>query len=84
MSLLNDLSIRASSTGVRLDFDDSAKDLIIREGYDPDLGARPLRRAIIKLVEDRFSESILMGEISAGDSIRVLAKGGEMVFVKKA
>ncbi len=81
--MLRELNTRASTTGVELVFDESAKELIIKEGYDPTLGARPLRRAIIKLVEDRFSEALLSGDIALGDRVTAIARDGKMTFVKE-
>jgi ATP-dependent Clp protease ATP-binding subunit ClpC len=81
--MLNELSTRASSKGVELCFDESAKELIIKEGYDPSLGARPLRRALIRLVENRFSEALLSGDIKKGDRVSATERDGEIVFVKE-
>ncbi|MGH2772751.1 MAG: AAA family ATPase, partial [Actinomycetota bacterium] len=59
------------SQDVEIDLTDDAKDLLAQEGYDPALGARPLRRAIQRLVEDPLSEKILWKEFSAGQTIKV-------------
>lgn len=53
---------------VKLEVTPAFKDLLVTEGFDPSYGARPLRRAISRLVEDRLSESFLAGEIQAGDT----------------
>ncbi len=53
---------RLEERGLKLDLDDRAKDFVIEKGYNPDFGARPLRRAIEHYVEDPLSESILRGE----------------------
>jgi ATP-dependent Clp protease ATP-binding subunit ClpC len=53
-----------------------AKDLIIEQGYDPKFGARPLRRALERLVENPIAEMILRGEIKQGDTIKVTAVKG--------
>ena len=82
-AMLDELSERASSVGVELVFDQLAKERIINEGYDPKLGARPLRRTITKLIEDVFSESLLSGEIKKGDRVIATVKNGETVLVKK-
>jgi ATP-dependent Clp protease ATP-binding subunit ClpC len=57
-----------------------AKALLAEEGYDPDFGARPLRRVIQRRIEDTLSEGILAGEFGHGDTIRAEAKDGEIVF----
>jgi ATP-dependent Clp protease ATP-binding subunit ClpC len=59
------------SQDVGIELTDSAKDLLAEQGYDPSLGARPLRRAIQRLVEDPVSEKILWKEFGAGQTIVV-------------
>ncbi len=66
--------------GIGLELTDAAKDLLARKGYDPSLGARPLRRAIQRLVEDPLSERILWKEFHAGETVVVDALGDEIVF----
>jgi len=62
------------SLDVTIELSDGAKDFLSEEGYDPNLGARPLRRAIQRLVEDPLSEKILWKEFSAGQHIAVDAE----------
>jgi ATP-dependent Clp protease ATP-binding subunit ClpC len=57
--------------------DDSAKELLITEGYDPQYGARPMRRAVEKHLEDPFAEHLLRGDIKEGNTIRVSRREGE-------
>ncbi len=54
-----------------LELDDPAKDFLIEKGFNPDFGARPLRRAIEQYVEDMLSEAILSGEFTRGQTVRV-------------
>jgi ATP-dependent Clp protease ATP-binding subunit ClpC len=68
------------SQGLGFDLTHEAKLLLASKGYDPQLGARPLRRAIQRLVEDPLSEKILWKEYHAGDTIVVDAQDGEVVF----
>jgi ATP-dependent Clp protease ATP-binding subunit ClpC len=58
----------------------AAKEQLITVGFDPTLGARPLRRAIQREIEDRLSERILQGELNAGDHVHVDYLDGEFVF----
>ncbi len=58
----------------------AAKEKLIEIGFDPALGARPLRRAMQHEVEDRLSEKILHGELNSGDHVKVDAENGEFVF----
>jgi ATP-dependent Clp protease ATP-binding subunit ClpC len=57
-----------------------AKERLIEIGFDPTLGARPLRRAMQHEVEDRLSEKILHGELNSGDHIKVGAENGQFTF----
>jgi ATP-dependent Clp protease ATP-binding subunit ClpC len=65
------------SQDVSIELTEAAKDLLSSEGYDPALGARPLRRAIQRLVEDPLSEKILWKEFEAGDTVIVDTEPGE-------
>jgi ATP-dependent Clp protease ATP-binding subunit ClpB len=65
---------------VRLELDDAARQLLAREGYDPNYGARPLKRAIQTLVQNPLAIKLLRGEIAPGQTIRVSAEGDEMTF----
>jgi ATP-dependent Clp protease ATP-binding subunit ClpC len=61
---------------------DKAKAFLAKEGYDPTYGARPLRRAIQKHIEDRLSEELLTGKVKKGDSLTIDEENGEL-SVKK-
>ncbi len=63
-----------------LEFLPRAVELLANEGYDRQFGARPLRRAVQRFVEDPLAERILMGEFKAGETIYVDAQNGEMAF----
>jgi ATP-dependent Clp protease ATP-binding subunit ClpC len=71
------------SRGMGLELTDAAKDLIAENGYDPALGARPLRRTVQRLMEDPLSEKMLWKEFRAGQTIVVDAKDGEIVFTSR-
>ena len=77
------LEKRLAERNVTVELDPSAKELIVGEGYNEEYGARPLRRTIQRLVEDRLSEMILSGGVTDGDSVRVTAKDGALSFEKK-
>ena len=66
--------------GIHLELTPEAKLLLAKKGYDPQLGARPLRRAIQRLIEDPLSEKILWKEFHAGETIVVDADGEEITF----
>ncbi len=67
---------RLKDRGMTLELDEKAKDFLIEKGYNPDFGARPLRRAIEQHVEDPLSESILRGEFREGQAIHVTREDG--------
>jgi ATP-dependent Clp protease ATP-binding subunit ClpC len=64
---LDEVAARLSQQAIALDVTDAFKAKVIVEGYDPRYGARPLRRAIARLLEDTLAEAILSGQIKAGD-----------------
>ncbi len=70
--------------GIAIELDQSARDLLVQEGYDPVYGARPLKRAIQSLIQNPLAVKLLNGEIGSGQTVRVLAEDGEMKFVPKS
>jgi ATP-dependent Clp protease ATP-binding subunit ClpB len=65
---------------IKLELDAAAKDKLVELGYEPALGARPLRRAIVKRLQDPLAEAILSGGYREGTTIRVTASGDELTF----
>jgi ATP-dependent Clp protease ATP-binding subunit ClpC len=61
---------------------EEAKSFILEHGFDPLLGARPMRRSIQKLVEDRLAEEFLNGRFTDGDTIEVEAGNDQLEFTK--
>ncbi len=83
--MLRDLGKRIADYGLFLEFTDAAKALLVKKGYDPMYGARPLRRVIQRMVEDQLSEKILEGKFKAGDEVVIDAQDEELTFdLKKA
>ena len=80
--LMRQVNVRLLEHGLELKADKSAIKLIAKEGNDPVFGARPLRRAIQRLIEDALSEKILAGEFKTGDKIVIEAEDGKMKFSK--
>ncbi|MGO1739260.1 MAG: ATP-dependent Clp protease ATP-binding subunit [Actinomycetaceae bacterium] len=78
------LDARLRDQEMTIELTDAAKALLAERGYDPVLGARPLRRAIQRDIEDVLSEKILFGEVSAGQLVKIDATGegilGELTF----
>ena len=61
---------------------DAARELLAERGWDPVYGARPLKRAIQRLVQDHLAMQLLAGEFSDGDTVKVDVAKGELVFRK--
>jgi ATP-dependent Clp protease ATP-binding subunit ClpC len=68
---------RLVEKGMAMEIDQKAKDFLIDKGYNPDFGARPLRRALSQYVEDPLAENLLTGAFTAGDSIAVTREDGK-------
>ncbi|WP_195576661.1 ATP-dependent protease ATP-binding subunit ClpC [Paenibacillus sp. 1001270B_150601_E10] len=77
--MVDDLKKRLNEQGIAFNLTDQAKAFLAKEGYDPAYGARPLRRAIQKHIEDRLSEELLKGAISKGDSVVIDERDGQLV-----
>jgi ATP-dependent Clp protease ATP-binding subunit ClpB len=65
---------------IRVEADEAALEFLAREGYDADFGARPLKRAIQRLVQDPLARMALAGEVSEGDLVRIGVKGGALTL----
>jgi len=81
--LLQRVAAQVRGQGMTLQVSDAAEELLAREGFDRALGARPLRRAIQRLVEDPLSEALLHGDFAEGDTILADLEGEEISFSKQ-
>merc|ERR1712025_427025 len=89
--MLKDVIDRALEKEIKLEVTERFKDRLVEEGFNPSFGARPLRRAIIRLVEDSVAERILTGDIKEGDSVildvnaegQITVLNGEKSFTTK-
>ncbi len=79
---LGRLRERLAERGLRLDLTEAAKEALAEAGWDPTYGARPLKRAIQRLLENPLALRLLEGDFGEGDIVRVDAKDGELVFEK--
>ena len=75
---------RIKAKEVHIELDQSAKEFLIEKGYDPQYGARPMRRAVERFLEDPLAEELLRGNVKAGDTVHVEAKNGKLVFATEA
>jgi ATP-dependent Clp protease ATP-binding subunit ClpC len=71
---------RIKAKDISIHLEESAKDLLAEKGYDPDYGARPMRRAVERYLEDPMAEELLRGNIKPGDAVKVTAEDGKLVF----
>ena len=79
--LLGDTSRRLKAQGIGIEFTDAAVALIAEEGFDPEFGARPLRRAIQRRVDNTLSRMVLEGSLERGDKLVVVGAGeGKLGF----
>jgi len=79
---LNEVQERLVDRGIKLIFTDAMKKLLVEKGYDPILGARPLRRSIQRSVEDPLAEEFLLNKFGDGDVITLEAEEDRIVFKK--
>ena len=78
--LLSGVEERMAALDITLEVTDGALDALAELGFDPEYGARPLRRAVRAKAEDPAAEAILRGELAAGDRCRLTARGAELVL----
>ncbi len=76
------LRSRLAERGLTLELSDAAKEAVTEAGWDPTYGARPLKRALQRLVENPLALRLLEGDFGEGDTVRVDAQNGELVFTK--
>src|SRR3989440_1738585 len=72
--------LRIKAKDVHIELNQSAKEFLIEKGYDPQYGARPMRRAVERHLEDPLAEELLRGNVKAGDTVQVAAEDGKLVF----
>ena len=83
ISVMTDsLQKRLAAKDIHIQVSDGAKQLIVEKGSNKEYGARPLRRALQRMIEDELSERILRGEFSIGDKISIDVSDGKLTFVK--
>lgn len=78
--MLRSMVKRIKELNIDLEVSDAAKSVLMKKGFDVQYGARPLRRAITKLVEDQLSEEILKGSVKNGSKVRIDAEDDKLVF----
>ncbi|MBF0110933.1 MAG: ATP-dependent chaperone ClpB [Magnetococcales bacterium] len=77
---LQRLTTLLSSRNITLELDNAARDHLAMTGYDPEFGARPLKRIIQRLLQDRLAEALLSGQLREGDQVRMKLVGEELLM----
>ncbi len=81
--MAKELQKRLKEQDIEFELTEAALRHIVKEGHDPQYGARPLRRALQRMVEDRLSEELIAGNISKGDSVLIDVEDGQLKVIKK-
>ena len=75
---------RLRARNMKLELDDKAQDLLVEKGYDPQYGARPMRRSVERYLEDPLAEEILRGHLHENDPVQVTVEDDKLIFSQKA
>jgi ATP-dependent Clp protease ATP-binding subunit ClpC len=81
--MINVLAKRLKQNNITINVSDSAKDFIAKKGFDQVYGARPLRRSIQSMIEDKLAEEMLEGRVKTGDEVFIDLEGDKLVLNKK-
>lgn len=81
--MLREVFTRMADKGIHLSVTETFKERLVEEGYNPSYGARPLRRAVMRLLEDSLAEEFLSGRIGEGDSAQVDVNEDKQVVIRK-
>ena len=81
--MLKEVFTRMQEKGITLTVTDAFKERLVDEGYNPSYGARPLRRAVMRLLEDSLAEEFLSGRIGEGDTALVDVDDDKQVVIRK-
>jgi ATP-dependent Clp protease ATP-binding subunit ClpC len=75
---------RLRHKNIKVELDEKAKEFLVEKGYNPDFGARPMRRAVERFLEDSLAEEILRGNLHPGEVTQVTTDGEKLTFHQKA
>ncbi|MGB1744414.1 MAG: NDP-hexose 4-ketoreductase, partial [Limisphaerales bacterium] len=74
---------RLAERDIHFELDTSARDLLLEKGFDPTYGARPMRRAVERFLEDPMAEEIIRGDLREGETISISTKDEKLEFTQK-
>ena len=77
---MNKVKRRLQLKEIEIALDEPAHEFVIEKGYDPTYGARPMRRAVERYLEDPLAEELLRGSVKAGDMVHVTVENEKLVF----
>lgn len=75
---------RIKARNLQLVLDEKAKDFLVDKGYDPQYGARPMRRAVERFLEDPLAEEILKGNLHEGEPVQVTVEKDKLIFTQRS
>jgi ATP-dependent Clp protease ATP-binding subunit ClpC len=78
--MLSDVRLRLGEQGIGFDIESEVKAVILDKGFQPKFGARPLRRAIQSMIEDKLADSVLAGRIGKGNTVTIKVEDNEIAF----
>ena len=81
--LLRELNVRLVERGVQIEVNDDVKQWLIKEGYQPLYGARPMRRTIQRIIGDPLSEELIKGRFKDARKIKVVMRDGSPAFIEE-
>jgi ATP-dependent Clp protease ATP-binding subunit ClpC len=83
---ISKLAKRLKDKSITIELTESSRDLLIAKGYDPSYGARPMRRAVERYLEDPLAEALLRGDVKSGDHVEVIRRDNseELLFQSHA
>jgi ATP-dependent Clp protease ATP-binding subunit ClpC len=81
---INKVLGRLKARNIQLAFSEAAREFLVQKGYDPQYGARPMRRAVERYLEDPLAEEILRGNVHDGEPVQVGVEGEKLVFQQTA
>jgi len=81
---ISKVTARLKNKHILLTLDEKAMDFLVQKGYDPNYGARPMRRSVERFLEDPLAEELLKGNIHENEPVQVTVEGDKLVFIQKA
>jgi ATP-dependent Clp protease ATP-binding subunit ClpC len=78
--MVKPVALQLLDKGIALELTEDAKELLAKDGFDPNFGARPLRRSVQRFIENPLSEELLKGALEPGSTVKALVKDDQIIF----